>query len=378
MKKTNSDVSQNENVTVVVGMSGGVDSSVVALLLKQKGYNVIGLHMKGSNESTSESDEETVKLLCEKIGIKYEIVNYSDQMQVVKDYFINEYTSGRTPNPCVVCNREVKFKPFIDYTNKIGADFFATGHYANIVHKNGEHVLLTAKDEQKDQTYFLSQLSQKQLSKAIFPLGELTKPEVRKIAEDNGLVSSHKKDSYDVCFVGSSKFKDYMDKIHPEKPGNIVDVDTGNVVGKHTGISKYTLGQRKGLGIGGGHGSSGDCWFVVKKDTKANIIYVAQGNDDALYSDALISKEFNWMPKVPDKKQIECFAKFRYRQQNQKVVVELNDDGSVLIKFAEKQRSITPGQYVVIYAQADDLEGLVCLGGGTIDYVIKNEEIIDL
>ncbi len=364
--------------TVVVGMSGGVDSSVVALILKRAGYNVIGLHMKSSNEENSLEDEQTVINLCEKLGIECHIVDYKDEMQVVKDYFLNEYLSGRTPNPCVICNKEVKFKPFVEYANKIGADFFATGHYARIVHNKNGHVLHSAKDTAKDQTYFLSKLSQDQLKKAIFPLGELTKPEVRVLAEEAGLISSHKKDSFDVCFIGSQKFKDYMDSIHPEKEGNIVDIDSNKVVGKHGGISKYTLGQRKGLGIGGGHGSSGDCWFVVKKDIKANILYVAQGNDDALYSDELISKDFNWMPKVPENKTFECMAKFRYRQSNQKVMVNVLDDGSVRVVFAEKQRAITPGQYVVLYQKLENEDVFSCLGGGTIDVVIKNGQPLNL
>lgn len=379
MKSVITDDSKIKNKqTVVVGMSGGVDSSVVALLLKLKGYNVVGLHMKSSNEDSSLEDEKTVIELCDSMGIELHVVNYQDEMQAVKDYFINEYLAGRTPNPCVVCNREVKFKPFIEFANKIGADFFATGHYARIEHKDGKHILMTAIDSQKDQTYFLSKLSQSQLEKAIFPLGELTKPEVRQIAEDNGLVSSHKKDSFDVCFVGSSKFKDYMDKIHPEKAGNIVDIDSGKVVGKHGGISKYTLGQRKGLGIGGGHGTSGDCWFVVKKDIKNNILYVAQGNDDALYSDALISNDFNWMPNVPEQKEIECFAKFRYRQNNQTVKVKILDGGAVQVDFVEKQRAITPGQYVVLYQKTEKDDVYDCLGGGTIDVVIKNGKMLDL
>ncbi len=379
MKSVITDDSKIKNKqTVVVGMSGGVDSSVVALLLKLKGYNVVGLHMKSSNEHSSLEDEKTVIELCDSMGIELHVVNYQDEMQAVKDYFINEYLAGRTPNPCVVCNKEVKFKPFIEFANKIGADFFATGHYARIEHKDGKHILMTAIDSQKDQTYFLSKLSQSQLEKAIFPLGELTKPEVRQIAEDNGLVSSHKKDSFDVCFVGSSKFKDYMDKIHPEKAGNIVNIDSGKVVGKHGGISKYTLGQRKGLGIGGGHGTSGDCWFVVKKDIKNNILYVAQGNDDALYSDALISNDFNWMPNVPEQKEIECFAKFRYRQNNQTVKVKILDSGAVQVDFVEKQRAITPGQYVVLYQKTEKDDVYACLGGGTIDVVIKNGKMLDL
>ena len=363
---------KNNTKTVVVGMSGGVDSSVVALLLKQQGYNVIGLHMKTENAETAAEDEQSVKDLCDKLKIKFEVVNYSNEMQTVKDYFLNEYISGRTPNPCVVCNKTVKFKPFVEYANKIGADYFATGHYASIEHINGKHILKTAKDESKDQTYFLCQLSQSQLEKALFPLGSLTKTEVRKIAEENGLVSANKKDSYDVCFLGSQKFKDFMAETYPEKQGSLVDISSGKIVGVHTGISKYTLGQRKGLGIGGGHGKTGECWFVVKKDIKNNIVYVAEGNGDELFSDALVSKSVNWIPQKPTLNKFECYAKFRYRQNAQKVFVEILNDESVKVVFNEKQRAVTPGQYVVFYDEDK------CLGGGTIDMVLKNGKALDL
>ena len=318
--------------------------------------------MKSSNEAQAKADEESVRQLCKSMDIDCVVVDYEDQMQIVKDYFINEYLSGRTPNPCVICNKEVKFKPFVEYANKIGADYFATGHYARISHDNGVTVLITAVDEQKDQSYFLSELSCSQLEKAIFPLGNLTKPEVRKLAEGAGLVSAEKKDSYDVCFVGSQKFKDFMDKNYPEKAGDIVDISSGKVVGKHSGISKYTLGQRKGLGVGGGYGTSGECWFVVKKDIKLNVLYVAQGADDALYSDALITKKFNWI-ESQDADQFECYAKFRYRQPDQKVKVRIEKD-KIYVDFVEKQRAVTPGQYVVFYTDTD------CLGGGVIEEVI--------
>ena len=352
--------------TVVVGMSGGVDSSVACWLLKQAGANVVGLHMKGENVETAAADEQRVRELCDDIGIKCEVVEYSNEMQVVKDYFVNEYLSGRTPNPCVVCNREVKFKPFIEFAEKLGADYFATGHYANILHDGEKHILKIAKDSQKDQTYFLCKLKQSQLKKALFPLGDLTKPEVRKIAEENGLVSADTKESYDVCFLGSQKFKDFMTENYPEKQGNIVDEVSGNVVGKHTGISKYTIGQRKGLGIGGGHGTSGDCWFVTKKDIKNNVLYVAQGNDDLLYSNALVSNDFNWTSKPIENLEFECMAKFRYRQVAVPVKVYIREDNQIYVEFDEKQRAVTVGQYVVLYDNEN------CLGGGTIDVVLKN------
>lgn len=352
--------------TVVVGMSGGVDSSVVCWLLKQAGANVVGLHMKSENIETAAEDEQRVKELCEKIGVRLEIVEYKDEMKIVKDYFIQEYLAGRTPNPCVVCNKEVKFKPFLEFAEKLDADYFATGHYAVVEHIGDKHYLKVAADKNKDQSYFLCKLSQSQLAKALFPLGGLTKTEVREIAEANGLVSASTKESYDVCFLGSQKFKDFMNENYPEKQGDIVDEISGGVVGKHTGISKYTIGQRKGLGIGGGHGTSGDCWFVTKKDIKNNILYVAQGNDDLLYSNALISNDVNWIPNKPEETEFECTAKFRYRQTPQKVVVKIKEDNKVLVEFCEKQRAVTVGQYVVLYDNEN------CLGGGTIDTVIKN------
>ena len=355
----------NSNVkTVVVGLSGGVDSSVAAFLLKKQGYRVIGLHMKTENPDTAELDKQRVLALAEKLGIEVEFVDYSNSMQIVKDYFISEYKLGRTPNPCVICNREVKFKPFIDYAEKIGADFFATGHYARICRENGEIYLKKATDVQKDQSYFLCQLSRKQLQKALFPLGEIEKNEVKKIAVENELVSGEIRESYDVCFLGDKKFKDFMQENYPENEGNIVNILNNQIVGKHSGISKYTIGQRKGLGIGGGYGKLGECWFVVKKDVKNNIVYVAQGNDNQLYSSALISNSVNWITKTTEK-EFTAKAKFRYRQMDQDVRIKLLDNGKVFVEFFEKQRAVTEGQYVVFYNND------VCLGGGTIDEVIS-------
>lgn len=348
---------------VVVGMSGGVDSSVTAYILKQQGYEVIGLHMRSSNLDTASADEESARKVCEKLGVKFVVIDYKDEMQAVIDYFISEYKSGRTPNPCVMCNKTVKFKPFVGYCEEIGADYFATGHYARIEHVNGKHVLYSACDTQKDQTYFLNQLTQKQLSKVLFPLGKLTKTEVRNIAEKIGLENAHKKDSYDVCFLGNQKFKDYISKAIPEKVGDIVDYKTGKVVGQHTGLSKYTIGQRKGLGIGGGHGETLDAWFVAKKDLLKNILYVEQGNGNSLFSDTVVVEGFNWMA---DKSQagFNALAKFRYRQDVQEVFVK-SDGERVLIYPKKPQRAVTPGQFAVLYEESGDK--LVCLGGGVIE-----------
>ena len=342
--------------TVVVAMSGGVDSSVVALLLKKQGYNVIGLHM-----SNGIDDENDFIKICSQLDIKYYIEKYDDQMQVVKDYFITSYKNGETPNPCVVCNKEVKFKPFLDFTNKIGADYLATGHYAQIIKDNGKVFLCKAKDDLKDQTYFLNQLNQNQLKKVLFPLGNLTKEEIRNIAKQNNFANAQKKDSFDVCFIGGQKFKDYMEQNYPDKIGNIINADTGKIVGKHTGLSKFTVGQRKGLGIGGQKDILGK-WFVLKKDINSNILYVST-DEQKLMNKSLVAKNVNWINPV-DKKTFTCHAKIRYRQQDQKVLVNINDDGTVLVEFEAPQRAIALGQYVVFY------DNNICLGGAEIDKVL--------
>jgi len=351
--------------TVVVGLSGGVDSSVSAYLLKKQGYNVIGLHMRSENVEQAEADEKHVRELASKLDIQLDVVDYSSQMQVVKDYFVNEYKSGRTPNPCVICNKEVKFKPFIDYANKIGADYFATGHYAKIEHVDEKTTLKKAEDKNKDQTYFLCQLTNEQLSKALFPLGEYCKDEVKKIAIENGLISENTKESYDICFLGSEKFKDFMQNNYPEKTGDIIDVETGKIVGKHDGISKYTIGQRRGLNIGGKNGYDGDRWFVVKKDLKTNTLFVSCGENAEMFSSACLVVDFNWIVKNPDDN-FDCFVKLRYRQSDQSAKVEILDDKTIRLDFKEKQRAVTIGQFAVLYDENEN-----CYGGGIINELIK-------
>ena len=346
--------------TVIVGLSGGVDSSVAAYLLKQQGYNVIGLHMRGENPETREADEKRVNELCAELKIKCVVVDYKDHMQKVKDYFVNEYLSGRTPNPCVICNKEVKFKPFLEYVEKLGADYFATGHYAVVEHTENGHFLKKAKDSEKDQSYFLCQLSNEQLSKVLFPLGNLTKAEVRKIAEDNNLVTKETKESYDVCFLGSQKFKDYMNKNHPENSGNIVDMKTKKVVGTHTGISKYTIGQRRGLNIGGKNGFDADRWFVVDKDIKTNTIFVSCGETDVMFSSGCVAMNVNWLTNKIEK-EFECFVKLRYRQADQKTKITIVDEKTIRLDFKEKQRAVSTGQFAVLYNESG-----VCLGSACI------------
>ena len=351
--------------TVVVGLSGGVDSSVVALLLKKQGYNVIGLHMRGENPDSRDADEQRVKEICSQLNIECVVVDYKDHMQKVKDYFVNEYLAGRTPNPCVVCNKEVKFKPFLEHMKNLGADYFATGHYAIVEHQNAGHFLKKAVDNEKDQTYFLCQLSGEQISKVLFPLGSLTKAEVRKIAEENNLITKQTKDSYDVCFLGSQKFKDFMQNNYPEKPGNIIDKKTNKVVGTHTGISKYTIGQRRGLNLGGINGYEADRWFVVDKDQSTNTLYVSCGKSDEMFCSGCVVTNFNWITKMLQN-EFECGVKLRYRQPDQPTIVKVVDEQTIQLIFKEKQRAVTIGQFAVLYD-----ENGTCLGGGTINKLLK-------
>ena len=354
--------------TVVVGMSGGVDSSVAALLLKEQGYNVIGLFMKNWEEQddndncTAEVDYQDVRRVANILQIPYYSVNFSKQyMDRVFTYFLDEYNKGRTPNPDVLCNREIKFGPFKDYAMELGADYIATGHYCGIRHEDGVHYLLKAKDKNKDQTYFLNQVTQEQLNNVLFPLADLEKGEVRKIAEQNGLVTADKKDSTGICFIGERNFRQFLMNYIPAKEGDIKTYD-GRVLGKHYGLMYYTIGQRRGLDIGGIKGDDGR-WFVIEKDIKNNVLYVAHGAEDRLYSKGLIMNSCNFMPGTPDKKSFECTAKFRYRQDEQKVLVNILGD-HIFVEFENRQRAITEGQYAVFYNDE------CCLGGGVIEKAI--------
>lgn len=351
---------------VVVGISGGVDSSVAAYLLKQQGHEVIGLFMvnweEQDGECTAEEDFEDVKRVCSKIGIPYFSVNYAKEYyDRVFTYFLDEYKKGRTPNPDVLCNREVKFGPFLEQARKLGADKIATGHYAKKIEKDGLFYLAKADDLNKDQSYFLNQLNQTQLASVVFPLESIDKPQVREIARELELSTAEKKDSTGICFIGERNFKKFLQGFLPAQKGKILDLD-GNEVGQHDGLMYYTLGQRRGLNIGGRKGGNGQRWFVVKKDLENNILYVTQGEDDMLFSDGLYASGMNWIPKMPEEKEFDCFAKFRYRQPDQKVHVTITGEKEIRVDFEERQRAITPGQFVVLYTE----EGL-CLGGGTID-----------
>ncbi len=358
---------------VVVGVSGGVDSSVAAKLLKDQGHEVIGLFMvnweEGSETCTAEQDYEDVKRVCSAIGIPYFSVNYAKQYyDRVFKYFLEEYKKGRTPNPDVLCNREIKFGPFLEFAKELGADYIATGHYCKKIEKDGKYYLAKSKDLNKDQSYFLNQLSQDQLKYVLFPLADIEKPKVREIAKELGLVTADKKDSTGICFIGERNFKKFLQEYLPAKPGKIMTLD-GRTVGTHDGLMYYTIGQRRGLGIGGRSDSNGQRWFVLKKDLENNILYVSQGEGEELFSSGMISEKFNWIPEKPTEPEFDCYAKFRYRQPDQKVHVKVVND-HVEISFYEKQRAVTPGQFVVLYK--DDIEGnSLCLGGAVIDKVIK-------
>ncbi|MFC4100025.1 tRNA 2-thiouridine(34) synthase MnmA [Paenibacillus xanthanilyticus] len=361
----------NSSIRIVVGMSGGVDSSVTALLLKQQGYDVIGIFMKNWDDTdefghcTAEDDAEDVRRVCEQIGIPYYTVNFEQAYHdKVFAYFLDEYRRGRTPNPDVMCNREIKFGDFLKKALDLGADYLATGHYARVERDaDGTTRLLRGVDGNKDQTYFLHALGQDQLAKAMFPIGHLPKPEVRRLAEEAGLATAKKKDSTGVCFIGERNFKSFLSGYLPAQPGPMIDLVTGEEKGRHDGLMYYTLGQRQGLGIGGS--GTGEPWFVASKDLKENILYVVQGDKHpSLYSYGLTATGVNWISGALPEGSVRCTAKFRYRQPDQGVTITFRADGTTAdVVFDAPQKAITHGQAVVFY------EGDVCLGGGTIDQV---------
>lgn len=356
---------------IVVGMSGGVDSSVAALLLKEQGYDVIGVFMKNWEEQddsgvcTAENDWRDVREVCDIIGIPYYSVNFAKEYwDRVFSYFLSEYRAGRTPNPDVLCNREIKFRAFLDFAMQLGASRMATGHFVQTNHQ-GE--LLRGADPNKDQSYFLYMLKQRQLQRAMFPVGHLTKADVRRIAQEKGLPVSQKKDSTGVCFIGERRFKQFLQTFLPAQPGDMV-APGGQVVGRHDGLMYYTLGQRRGLGIGGcGDGRS---WFVIGKDMAKNRLLVAQGEDHPmLYSTRSIGGGVTWIGDAPirDGETLQCTAKFRYRQADQPVAVTLQGD-RLLIHSHTLQRAVTPGQSAVLY------DGARCLGGAVVETVLDAGE----
>jgi len=357
----------NNKIKVVVGISGGVDSSVAALLLKEQGYNVQAVFMqnwqreKDDPYCTIDQDLADANNICKKLQIPLHTVNFSQKYwQKVFQYLLDEYAAGRTPNPDIMCNKEIKFKAFLDYAKELGADYIATGHYARIDYTNSHYRLLKGLDNSKDQSYFLYTLEQKQLAASIFPLGNMQKKEVRTIAKQHGFINAQKKDSTGICFIGERKFKDFLSEYLLAKPGNIVTTD-GKILGRHAGIMYYTLGQRKGLGIGGQKNKPEAPWYIVSKNIEQNQLIISQDHDHPLLlSKTLVCENVHFIAEINLNFPLECSAKIRYRQCDQTCTLMRIDDGKCRVDFKENQWAITPGQSVVFY-QNDE-----CLGGGII------------
>jgi tRNA-specific 2-thiouridylase len=378
----------SEKKRVMIGLSGGVDSAVAAYLLKKQGYEVIAGFMRNWDAIASgdidgnptlgdpicpqEADYNDAVNVAKKLGIPLLRIDFVEEYwNEVFSYFLDEYKEGRTPNPDVFCNKYIKFAHFLDWAREQNCDYIATGHYAKLIEKDGQTLLLKAFDKNKDQTYFLSQLSQDQLKVSIFPLGDIDKHTVREIARKLDLDIANKKDSTGVCFIGERHFKQFLHNYLPMKKGDIVDINTNEVIGKHDGVFYYTIGQRRGLGIGGisGHPETKG-WYVCKKDIKNNILYVASNDEDEhLMSDKIIVNTLNWNSRVPKVGEV-LNAKFRYRQADQKVKIASINENELVLTFPKPYKAVTPGQACVIY------DGEQCLGGGIINEVYyKGEKI---
>jgi len=349
---------------IVVGLSGGVDSAVAALLLRDRGMDVIGLFMKNWEEDDDEqycaaaADLEQARAVCGHLDIPLHTVNFSSEYwDRVFHHFLVEYRAGRTPNPDVLCNREIKFSAFIEQAAALGATRIATGHYARLRHDDRGHHLLKARDESKDQTYFLHLLDQRALSRTVFPLADLQKPQVRRIAREAGLPNHARKDSTGICFIGERRFAEFLGRFLDDVPGQIVSVD-GEILGRHRGLAFYTIGQRQGLGVGG----RGAAWYVAGKDLAGNRLVVAQGADHpALFSPGLVSVGMHWILGAPPGRQFRCTARIRHRQAPQECTVTLDGAHGATVVFSALQRAVTPGQSVVLY------RGEECVGGGVIE-----------
>jgi len=355
---------------VIVGLSGGVDSSVAALLLKRAGESLAGLFMQNWNDDEGDADGEGCRAEEDRrdalrvaglLGIPFHVRNFAGQYwRDVFEHFMAEYRAGRTPNPDVLCNREIKFKVFLDEARALGAEKIATGHYARVDQRDGRWRLLRGVDAGKDQSYFLHQLGQAQLAATLFPLGHLPKAEVRRLAAEAGLPTAAKKDSTGICFIGERDFREFLSRYIPARPGELRAVD-GPRVGEHAGAWYYTLGQREGLHIGGIKGRPDSPWYVVGKDVHANVVYVDQGADSPyLQSTRLWSEPAHWVDGAPPAARFACTAKTRYRQADQGCTVEVDAGGSLSVAFDSPQRAVTPGQSVVLY------QGEQCLGGAVI------------
>lgn len=347
-------------------MSGGVDSSLTAVILKEAGYRVRGVFMQNWDDDdefcTARQDYRDALAVCKQLGIELKSVNFArEYWDKVFAHFLEEYSSGRTPNPDILCNKEIKFKAFLDYAKQLGADYIATGHYARIQENNGHFDMLRGLDDNKDQTYFLYTLGQKALSQSMFPIGEMNKSDVRQLAKDHGLHVYSKKDSTGICFIGKRKFSEFLAEYLPANKGNIVS-DTGEILGQHQGLMYYTLGQRQGLGIGGKKGASESPWFVLDKNLKSNELIAGQGhNHPDLFKNTLIATQLHWTRNKAPSQSFSCSAKVRYRQSDQACDVLINPDGTAKVHFDSPVRAITPGQSIVFYQHE------TCLGGGVID-----------
>jgi len=349
-------------------MSGGVDSSVAALLLQQQGYAVEGLFMKnweeddGTEYCTAMTDLADAQAVADQLGILLHTANFAaEYWDNVFEHFLAEYAAGRTPNPDILCNREIKFRAFLDYALALGAEGIATGHYARIGECDGKATLLRGLDPDKDQSYFLHAVGHRELSHTLFPIGTMRKPEVRDIAASHGFPNHAKKDSTGICFIGERRFRDFLARYLPAQPGRIESVD-GRELGSHSGLMYHTLGQRQGLGIGGVHGADEGAWYVVGKDLARNVLLVAQGNNHPdLFSDSLWTSLVYWVDGAGPALPLRCTAKTRYRQVDQDCLVSRESDDRIRVDFDRRQRAVTPGQSVVFY------RGEVCLGGGVIE-----------
>lgn len=376
MKDTQS-MSEPSATKVIVGMSGGVDSSVSALLLMQQGYQVEGLFMKnweeddGTEYCTAKEDLADAQAVCDKLGIKLHTANFAaEYWDNVFEHFLEEYKAGRTPNPDILCNREIKFKAFLEYAQMLGAALIATGHYVRRGERDGRAVLLKGLDGNKDQSYFLHQVGESELAQTLFPVGELEKPAVRALAEEHGLVTHSKKDSTGICFIGERRFSDFLKQYLPAQPGKIETPD-GDIIGDHQGLMYYTIGQRQGLGIGGLADYPEEPWFVAGKDLERNVLIAVQGtNHSLLFADWLTCTEIFWISGDEPQMPLRCKAKVRYRQSDQACVIHRTEEG-YRVEFDTPQRAVTPGQSAVFYL--DD----VCLGGGVIETTsrINSEEV---
>ncbi|MDX1696571.1 MAG: tRNA 2-thiouridine(34) synthase MnmA [Ketobacteraceae bacterium] len=358
---------------VIIGMSGGVDSSVSALLLLEQGYEVEGLFMKnweeddGTEYCTALTDLADAQAVAEQLGITLHTANFAaEYWDNVFEHFLTEYRAGRTPNPDILCNKEIKFKAFLDYAVELGADYIATGHYARRgAASDNEHgqfaPLLRGLDGNKDQSYFLHAVSGKRLARTLFPLGELDKTEVREIARRHGFVNHDKKDSTGICFIGERRFKDFLERYIPAQPGDMV-TENGEVIGTHSGLMFYTIGQRQGLGIGGVADANDEPWYVLDKDLGNNRLVVGQGNNNPLlFSERLRASHIHWIDGKGPELPLRCTAKTRYRQPDQACEILPLEDNHYVVSFDRPQRAVTPGQYVVFY------DGDICLGGGVIE-----------